>query len=85
MKLFATSGVGHDFGYDGGIDNFFAFAHYGLESGQTKFVWHQNETATRDLLTIKNTGNVGIGTTDADPLQYARVTIKDAAVPFSLP
>ena len=64
MKLFATSGVGHDFGYDGGIDNFFAFAHYGLESGQTKFVWHQNEAATRDLLTIKNTGNVGIGTTD---------------------
>lgn len=64
MKLFATSGVGHDFGYDGGIDNFFAFAHYGLESGQTKFVWHQNEAATRDLLTIKNTGNIGIGTAD---------------------
>jgi len=62
MKLFATSGVGHDFGYDGGIDNFFAFAHYGVESGQTKFVWHQNEAATRDLLTIKNTGNIGIGT-----------------------
>ena len=62
MKLFATSGVGHDFGYDGGTDNFFAFAHYGLESGQTKFVWHQNEAATRDLLTIKNTGNIGIGT-----------------------
>ena len=62
MKLFATSGVGHDFGYDGGIDNFFAFAHYGLESGQTKFVWHENEAATRDLLTIKNTGNIGIGT-----------------------
>jgi hypothetical protein len=83
LKLFATSGVGHDFGYDGGIDNFFAFAHYGLESGQTKFVWHQNEAATRDLLTIKNTGNIGIGTTDADPLQYARLTIKDAAVPLA--
>jgi hypothetical protein len=64
MKLFTTSGTGHDFGYDGGIDNFFAFAHIGLESGQTKFVWHQNEAATRDLLTIKNTGNVGIGTSE---------------------
>ncbi|MFB8790628.1 MAG: tail fiber domain-containing protein [Potamolinea sp.] len=61
MKLLTTSGTGHDFGYDGGIDNFFAFAHIGLESGQTKFVWHPNENSTRDLLTIKNTGNIGIG------------------------
>lgn len=62
IKLSTTSGLGHDFGYDGGVDNFFAFAHYGLESGQTKFVWHQNEAATRDLLTIENTGNIVIGT-----------------------
>ncbi|HAX80570.1 MAG TPA: hypothetical protein DCY88_33230 [Cyanobacteria bacterium UBA11372] len=62
IKLFAISGVGHDFGYDGGTDNFFAFAHYGQESGETKFVWQANEASTRDLLTIKNTGNIGIGT-----------------------
>ena len=79
MKLFATSGVGHDFGYDGGIDNFFAFAHYGLESGQTKFVWHQNEAATRDLLTIKNTGNIGIGT--ANPT--GKLQIEDGSAPDS--
>ncbi|HBB33492.1 MAG TPA: hypothetical protein DDZ80_11275 [Cyanobacteria bacterium UBA8803] len=64
IKLSTTSGVGHDFGYDGGIDNFFAFAHYGLESGQTKFVWHPNEASTKDLLTIKNTGKIGIGTSE---------------------
>jgi hypothetical protein len=79
MKLFATSGVGHDFGYDGGIDNFFAFAHYGLESGQTKFVWHENEAATRDLLTIKNTGNIGIGT--ANPT--GKLQIEDGSAPDS--
>lgn len=79
MKLFTTSGLGHDFGYDGGIDNFFAFAHYGLESGQTKFVWHENEAATRDLLTIKNTGNIGIGT--ANPT--GKLQIEDGSFPYS--
>lgn len=76
MKLFTTSGTGHDFGYDGGIDNFFAFAHIGLESGQTKFVWHPNEGSTRDLLTIKNTGNIGIGTSEPKaPLHVANYMV----------
>lgn len=68
LKLLGTSGVGHDFGYDGGSDNSFWFAHYGAESGETRFVW-ENATSSRDLLVIKNNGqvfvqgNVGIGTT----------------------
>lgn len=63
IKLLTTSGVGHDFSYDGGIDSLFDFTHYGLESGETKFLW-SNGTKTTELLTIKNIGNVGIGTTN---------------------
>lgn len=62
LKLLATSGLGHDFGYDGGGDSLFWFTHYGAESGETKFRW-ENGISARDLLVIKNTGNVGIGTT----------------------
>jgi hypothetical protein len=62
LKLLATSGLGHDFGYDGGGDSLFWFTHYGAESGETKFRW-DNGTSARDLLVIKNVGNVGIGTT----------------------
>jgi hypothetical protein len=63
MKLFATSGVGHDFGYDGGVDSFFWFNHYGKETGGTRFFWSDG-TKTTDLLALKNTGKVGIGTTE---------------------
>ncbi|MEG4851991.1 tail fiber domain-containing protein [Microcoleus sp. B5-D4] len=60
LKLLRTSGVGDDFSYDGGNDSFFAFTHYGQDIGQTKFIWNDG-TSKRDLLTIKNKGNVGIG------------------------
>ncbi len=62
IKLLTTSGVGHDFSYDGGIDNNFWFTHYGQETGETRFKW-DNGTKTTELLALKNTGLVGIGTT----------------------
>jgi hypothetical protein len=62
IKLLTTSGVGHDFGYDGGSDSAFWFTHTGAEAGYTLFRW-DNGTSFRDLLYIRNSGNVGIGTT----------------------
>ena len=47
-------------------------------SGGTARLWSGG-----DKLSVNANGNVGIGTTDADPLQYARLTIKDAAVPLA--
>jgi len=63
IKMLRTSGLGDDFSYDGGNDSFFAFTHYGQDSGQTKFIWNDG-TGKTDLLTIKNKGNVGIGTSE---------------------
>ena len=63
IRLFSNTNVGHDFGYDGGDDSNFWFVHIGKESGETKFRW-DNGSSSRDLLVIKNTGNVGIGTTE---------------------
>lgn len=63
LKLLTTSGVGHDFGYNGGIDNLFWFSHFGDENGETKFLWEKGGFS-RDLLVIKNTGNIGIGTSE---------------------
>ena len=57
LKLFARSGVGHDIGYDGGIDISFWFAHFGAETGDTRFRW-DNGSSARDLLVIQNNGNV---------------------------
>ncbi|MBL4657450.1 MAG: hypothetical protein JKX73_05575 [Flavobacteriales bacterium] len=63
FKLLTTSGVGHDLGYDGGVDDLFVFAHFGDEStGKTTFSWDDGIGA-RDILTLENTGEVGIGTT----------------------
>jgi Chaperone of endosialidase len=63
IKLFPNSGAGRDFSYDGGPDNLFLFSHYGQENGITEFIW-DNGASARRLLTIKNTGKVGIGTTN---------------------
>jgi hypothetical protein len=65
IKLLQTSGLGDDFSYDGGNDSFFAFTHYGKDTGETRFAWNDG-TSKRDLLTIKNKGNVGIGTTNPE-------------------
>jgi hypothetical protein len=62
IKLLATSGVGHDFGYNGGIDSIFWFTHTGTSTGYTLFRWDDG-ISSRDLLYIGNNGNVGIGTT----------------------
>lgn len=66
LKLLSTSGVGHDFGYDGGGDSVFAFANFGASTGWTAFTWHPNESSTSNLLVIRNDGKVGVGTTDPD-------------------
>jgi len=63
IKMLATSGGGTDFNYDGGVDSFFWFNHYGKETGDTRFIWGDG-TKTTDLLALKNTGKVGIGTTE---------------------
>jgi hypothetical protein len=63
IKMLATSGGGTDFNYDGGVDSFFWFNHYGKETGDTRFIWGDG-TKTTDLLALKNTGKVGIGTID---------------------
>jgi hypothetical protein len=64
IKLFPNSGAGRDFSYDGGTDNVFVFSHYGQDQeGITQFIW-DNGASARRLLTIKNTGNIGIGTAD---------------------
>ena len=57
LKLFSPKEPGADFAYDGGSDNVFYFDNYGADSGTTNFR-HGN----RDLLVIKNDGNVGVGT-----------------------
>ncbi len=62
IKMLATSGGGADFNYDGGVDSLFWFNHYGKETGDTRFFWSDG-TRTTDLLALKNTGKVGIGTT----------------------
>jgi hypothetical protein len=61
IKLLATSGVGHDFGYNGGIDSIFWFNHTGTSTGYTLFRWDDG-ISSRDLLYIGNNGNIGIGT-----------------------
>lgn len=67
IKLFPNSGAGRDFSYDGGADSVFLFSHYGNENGITGFVWDDGiSTSPRNLLTIKNTGNIGIGTTNPE-------------------
>ena len=63
IKLFPNSGGGRDFSYDGGTDNVFVFSHYGQENGRTEFIW-DNGASSPPLLTIKNTGNIGIGIAD---------------------
>jgi len=69
LKLLRTSGLGDDFSYDGGGDNFFAFTHYGKDTGETGFIWSDG-TGKRNLLTIKNKGNVGIGTTNPQSMLH---------------
>jgi len=69
LKLLRTSGLGDDFSYDGGGDNFFAFTHYGKDTGETGFIWSDG-TSKRNLLTIKNKGNVGIGTTNPQSMLH---------------
>ncbi len=61
IKLLSTSGVGHDFGYNGGIDSFFWFTHTGTSTGHTLFRWDDG-ISSLDLLYIGNNGNIGIGT-----------------------
>jgi hypothetical protein len=62
IRLFSSNNIiGDDFGYDGGSDYKFWFTHMGPESGETKFRW-DNGSSSRDLLVLKNNGNVGIGT-----------------------
>ena len=53
-----------------------------------RFVWYNPDGTARlwthvnnDLLTVTASGNVGIGTTN--PIQDARITIQDAAVPLA--
>ncbi len=69
IKMLRTSGLGDDFSYDGGPDSFFAFTHYGKDTGETGFIWNDG-TSKRDLLTIKNKGNVGIGTTNPQSMLH---------------
>jgi hypothetical protein len=69
LKLLRTSGLGDDFSYDGGGDNFFAFTHYGKDTGETGFIWSDG-TSKRNLLTIKNKGNVGIGTNNPQSMLH---------------
>ncbi|MDR4467768.1 MAG: hypothetical protein MRJ68_05630 [Nitrospira sp.] len=57
LKIFSPKEPGADLAYDGGTDNVFYFDNYGADSGTTNFR-HGN----RDLLVIKNDGNIGIGT-----------------------
>jgi hypothetical protein len=63
IKLLATSGVGHDFGYNGGTDSAFWFTHTGTSTGYTLFRWDDG-ISSRNLLYIGNNGNIGIGTTN---------------------
>ncbi len=60
IKAFSTSGVGHDFGYDGGPDNIFWFAHTGTENGETSFLWDSGVSPPRVLLTLKNNGDIHV-------------------------
>jgi len=69
IKLLQTSGVGDDFSYDGGNSSLFGFTHYGKDTGETRFAWN-NGTSKRDLLTIKNKGNVGIGTNNPQSMLH---------------
>lgn len=69
IKMLRTSGLGDDFSYDGGPDSFFAFTHYGKDTGETGFIWNDG-TSKRDLLTIKNKGNVGIGTNNPQSMLH---------------
>lgn len=57
LRIFSPKAPEADFAYNGGSDGVFSFHNYGPDSGTTTFR-HGN----RDLLTIKNDGNVGIGT-----------------------
>ncbi|WP_072925048.1 tail fiber domain-containing protein [Microcystis aeruginosa] len=57
LKFLAKSGVGHDIGYDGGNDSSFWFAHFGAETGDTRFRW-DNGSSARELLVIQNNGNI---------------------------
>jgi hypothetical protein len=66
--LFPNSGGGRDFSYDGGTDNVFVFSHYGQDSGRTEFIWDSGASSP-PLLTIKNTGNIGIGIADPSLIQ----------------
>jgi hypothetical protein len=59
----AGATLGHDIGFDGGNDGFFWFSHLGAESGDTRFFWDNNGNE-RNLLVLKNTGLIGIGTPD---------------------
>ena len=64
LRIFSPKDPGADFAYNGGSDNVFSFENYGADSGATTFR-HRN----RDLLIIKNDGNVGMGTpTPTHPL-----------------
>ena len=50
--------LGEDIGFDGGVDSDFWFMNFGGSGGKTNFT-----DGTTELMTILNTGNVGIGTT----------------------
>ena len=71
LKIFSSKSPEADIAYDGGSDNVFYFDNYGADSGTTNFR-HGN----RDLLVIKNDGNVGIGT--AGPNHKFHVVAADA-------
>ncbi len=67
LRIFSPKDPGADLAYNGGSDNVFFFDHYGSDAGTTHFR-HSN----RDLLVIKNDGNIGIGT--ASPNHRLQVT-----------
>ena len=59
LRIFSPKDPEADFAYDGGSDSVFSFDNYGADSGTTNYR-HGN----RDLLVIRNDGNIGIGTTN---------------------
>lgn len=60
--MFPAGGSTADLNYDGGTDAEFFFAHTGVVDGATYFTWQGGEPVPRHLLTLRNSGEIGIGT-----------------------
>ncbi len=71
LRIFSPKDPEADFAYNGGSDSVFSFSNYGADSGTTTF-----RHGSRDLLVIKNDGNIGIGT--ASPNHKFHVVAADA-------